>query len=124
ASFLYNDVYLVGPRKRNSEMRYCLMAAGVLLWTPAWADAVQSAYTLCAIVDNTGLASAPCEISGWSGTVTATIDMSSAEARKLCPQSAELMRKRGGRFGGRQWTVEIESPYSGGNSVAYCNLPQ
>lgn len=85
-------------------------------------EQVENAFFLCHLIDNTGLSSAPCEVSGWSSTVTATIDMSSEEARKLCPQMAVLLRDIGKSFDGR-WTLQIRSPYSNGNSIAYCKLP-
>lgn len=84
---------------------------------------VDFAYALCSVVDNTGLASAPCEVSGWNQSVTTTIDMNSGEARKLCAQVAGMMASKGAHFD-RGWTFQIKSPYSGGNSIAYCNLPQ
>ncbi|TRA90900.1 hypothetical protein EXN24_05155 [Rhizobium rhizogenes] len=82
---------------------------------------VQNAYSLCSIIDGTGLASSACEVSGWNSSVTTTIDMTSGEARKLCSQVAGEMKNRGVRF--RQgWTLQIKSPYSGTNSIAFCNL--
>ncbi|MEO9337003.1 hypothetical protein ABFT80_06145 [Mesorhizobium sp. SB112] len=105
-------------------MKMLFVAVTALLATPAVADAVDSAYALCRVVDATGLGSAPCEVSGWNGTVTATMDMNSGEARDVCPKIANMMREKGQRFSGRQWTFQIKSPYSGDNSIAYCNLPQ
>jgi hypothetical protein len=48
--------------------------------------------------------------------------MNSSEARKLCVQVSTLMASKGAHFDGG-WTFQIKSPYSGGNSIAYCNLP-
>jgi len=87
----------------------------------AKADSVDSAYLLCRLVDGAGLASAPCAVSGWNATVTATVDMNSGEARKLCGQMAELMRQKGHQFDSK-WTLQIKSPYSGANSIAFCRL--
>ncbi|MQB20546.1 hypothetical protein DXT90_07855 [Agrobacterium tumefaciens] len=84
-------------------------------------NSVQNAYALCSVMDGTGLASSPCEVSGWGQSVTTTIDMTSGEARKLCAQIASEMKQRGVGF--RQgWTLQIKSPYSGTNSIAFCNL--
>lgn len=103
---------------------WAITAALVSIGTSAFAvedKSVQNAYALCSIIDGTGLASAPCEVSGWNSSVTATIDMTSAEARKLCSQISGEMKNRGVRF--RQgWTLQIKSPYSGTNSIAFCNL--
>ncbi|WP_245426421.1 hypothetical protein [Phyllobacterium bourgognense] len=84
-------------------------------------DSVNSAYYLCAVMDKTGLASAPCEVSGWNSSVTATIDMNSDEARDLCGKIAGMMRDKGKAFRSG-WTFQIKSPFSGQNSIAYCNL--
>ncbi|WP_373413729.1 hypothetical protein [Ensifer aridi] len=82
---------------------------------------VRSAYALCSVIDGTGMASAPCEVSGWGSSVTTTLDTSSGEARKLCGQVANLMRSKGLTFDSG-WTFQIKSPYSGDNSIAFCNL--
>lgn len=84
-------------------------------------NSVNYAYALCSVIDSTGLASSPCEVSGWNSSVTATIDMTSTEARKLCGQVAGMMRQKGAGFG-KGWTLQIKSPYSGGNSIAFCDL--
>lgn len=95
--------------------------AAILSASPAFAvDAVDNAYSLCRMLDGTGLTSSKCEVSGWSSTVTTTIDMSSDEARKLCAQISESVADKGMVFGG--WTLNIKSPYSGGNNIAFCTL--
>ena len=103
-------------------------AAGLamLIATPVLSepDAVENAYRVCAKVDETGLASKPCEVSEQSRTVTATLDMSSGVARDLCTQLVDLLWREGIRFPGRQWTLQIASPSSEGDSVVSCNLPQ
>lgn len=109
----------------GDNMKIILLAAAAsLVAAPALADAVQNAYLLCQVIDNTGLSSSPCEVSGWSGTVTATIDMDSANARETCTGMVGMLKQKSVRFEGRQWTLQIKSPYSGGNSIAYCDLPQ
>jgi len=90
--------------------------------TPRESTSVDNAYAVCQVIDGTGLASKPCEVSGWNSAVIATIDMSSVEARKLCPQIAGLLRDKSVRFKG-EWTLQIRSPYSGDNSIAFCRLP-
>lgn len=102
-------------------MRLMLAAAAALFCTAAQADTVSNAYTLCKFMDGAGMASAPCKVSGWNKTVTATIDMNSGEARKLCAQVAGMMRQQKLPFDAG-WTMQIKSPYSGGNSIAFCNL--
>ena len=109
-------------------MKTWAAAAGLsmLIATPVLAepDAVENAYRVCAKVNETGLASKPCEVSEQSRTVTAALDMSSGEARDLCTQFADLLQRKGIRFPGRQWTLQIASPSSAGDSVVSCNLPQ
>lgn len=103
-----------------------LLIAGLILPTPALAaetDAVDSAYRLCAVLDNTGLLSAPCDVSGWHSSVTAVMDTSSGEARKICAQIVQMMSQQNVLFPGGRWTMQIKSPYSGDNSIAFCKLP-
>ena len=91
--------------------------------TSAPADkSVDNAFRVCQVFDNTGLGSAPCEVSGWNATVTATIDMTSAEARLTCAQVVDALRDKKLRFE-RRWTLQIRSPYSGDKSIAFCKLP-
>lgn len=85
-------------------------------------NTVKHAYTLCEVFDSTGLTSSPCQVSGWNSTVTAVVDMTASEARKLCPQVAGMMQARGARFN-KGWKLQIRSPYSGENSIAFCTLP-
>lgn len=106
---------------KNSTIAVAALAAGCLVASSAAADTVSNAYALCSVIDSTGLASAPCEVSGWNSSVTAVIDMNSGEARKLCSQIAGLMRQKGLSFD-KGWTFQIQSPYSGGNSIAFCPL--
>lgn len=80
-----------------------------------------TACALCSVVDSTGLGSQPCEVSGWNSSVTATLDMSSSEARKVCAQVAALLKQKGISFDAG-WTLQIRSPYSGDNTIAYCDL--
>jgi hypothetical protein len=106
------------------KLATALGAIGVLLSHSAALaadESVENAFALCQIVDSTGLASKPCEVSGWKKAVMATIDMNSGEARELCPQVAGLMRQKGRTFA-TGWTLQIQSPYSNGNSIAFCSL--
>ncbi|CDM57196.1 hypothetical protein [Rhizobium favelukesii] len=89
--------------------------------TSAAADSLKSGYALCAAIDNSGLASKPCEVSAWSSAVIATVDMDSGEARDVCPRIAGLMKERGASFEAG-WTLQIKSPFSNGESIAYCKL--
>ena len=98
--------------------------AGLVTASPALADAVENAYTLCQAIDASGLSSSPCEVSGWSGSVTATMNTSSSEARKMCAGMVAMVTQRNIHFRGRQWTLQIKSPYSGDNTIAFCNLPE
>lgn len=106
-------------------MRARLVFATVAgLWLPhgALADTVENAYALCRVIDGTGLSSSPCAVSGGQQAVTATADMTSGEARKLCAQVAGLIRDKKLRFD-TGWKLQIKSPYSGSNTIAFCSLP-
>jgi hypothetical protein len=77
---------------------------------------------MCKALDRTGLASKPCEVDGWGSKIVMTIDMVSSEARNLCSLMQQYAKDTDFRFDGR-WTLEIKSPYSGGEPIAYCTLP-
>lgn len=99
------------------------MVLASLLVTPVFAqDAARNALMLCKAMDNTGLGSQPCEVSGWSSTITIHVDMVSSEARNLCSMMQDYAKSSDFGFGGK-WKLEIKSPYSGGQSIAYCMLP-
>lgn len=96
----------------------CAIAAPL----PVAADEVDDAYALCRVADATGLESEPCEVSGWGSAVVFHIDMASDEARGLCANMQGFVRDNGLSFGGK-WKLEIKSPYSNGQPIAYCVLP-
>lgn len=105
------------------KFTFAALTLAIATATPAMAQdqSVDNAFALCHVIDGTGMASQACEVSGWGSEVIATIDMNSGEARELCSQIAGLMREKGRTFGPR-WTLQIRSPYSNGNSIAYCKL--
>jgi len=80
----------------------------------------QEARLMCRALDQTGLASAPCSYSGWNSTITMTIDMTASEARNLCQMMVKYSRDN--KMGLNGWRLEIRSPYSGNNSIAFCML--
>ncbi len=101
-----------------AALTVCVLAAPS---TAMSADSVAYAYALCNVIDNTGLTSAPCKVSGGSSAVIATIDMNSTEARGLCAKIADAVRQQGKSFDAG-WTLQIRSPYSGEQSIAFCKL--
>lgn len=105
-------------------MRLIATATAALLMTAtARADDVTSGNYLCALLDSTGLTSSKCELSPWNSAVTTSIDMESGEARKLCAKLSGYMKEKGYTFE-REWKLQIRSPYSGENSIAFCSLPR
>src|SRR5438552_134470 len=105
------------------KMRTLIFTA-VLFSTPALADSrasVDSANYACALFDSTGLASSPCAVDGFGSAVVVTMDMDSDEARDLCQKVSYLLKTRGRTFDAG-WTLQIRSPYSNGNSIAFCHL--
>ena len=99
-----------------------LFAAFVLSASPAVfaSDAVDNAYLLCKIIDNTNLAT-ECSVKGWGSTVDTTIDMTGGDARELCPKMAGLMASKGKSLGD-PWKLRIFSPYSGDHPIATCKI--
>jgi hypothetical protein len=87
-----------------------------------FADTVDNAYRLCSVFDGAGLLSKPCDVSGWNQAVDVSIDTNSAEARKICSGVADMMAQKNIRFD-RGWKIRIYSPFSNGNTIAQCALP-
>jgi opacity protein-like surface antigen len=87
-------------------------------------DAVNNAFRVCKMIDNTGLFTAPCQVSSRRYAVIGTIDLPSADARKACAQIAGVVSSKGFHFPGGEWTVQIKSPTSGDKSIAFCRLPK
>jgi hypothetical protein len=81
-------------------------------------DALATAYIVCGVVDAAGFASKPCEVSAWHAAVQVTADVRGLEARAICAEVSKAIRKNDWPFGG--WKIEIYSPFSGGNTVAFC----
>ena len=92
-----------------------------LIVAPTLAQAnANNALKLCRIIDGTGLTSTPCEVGGWDSTIQVNLDMSSNEARKVCPTLAGLHRRAGFQMN-QGWTLKIKTPYSN-TPVAYCSI--
>lgn len=81
-------------------------------------DSVQNAFLLCALADNTGLFSAPCDVSGWNSTVTMTVALDAAEARVLCAKFVDLMASKNLNFTSG-WRLQINAPQG---PMAFCAL--
>ncbi|NEI70123.1 hypothetical protein GR212_11115 [Rhizobium lusitanum] len=87
-------------------------------------DAVNNAFRVCKMIDNTGLFTAPCQVANRRNAVVATIDLPIADARKACVQITGVASSKGFHFPGAEWTVQIRSPTSGEKSIAFCRLPK
>jgi uncharacterized protein YwgA len=86
-------------------------------------NAVDNAYKLCFLLDNTGLLSKPCDISaGWNPAISISIDTSSSKARKMCSNLVDIAKQKNLQFD-RKWKLKIYSPFSSKNTIAYCKLP-
>ena len=108
-------------------MKLFLAAATVLVVANsvmAADDPVSNAFRVCKMIDNTGLFTAPCQVSSRKYTVTATIDLPSADARKACTQIVGVVASKGFHFSNGEWSVQIKSPTSGDKSIASCRLPK
>ena len=104
-------------------MRSLAFAIGVAFTTPAFADAVDSAWELCTIIDGANLASEPCEVSGWRTALIVVVDIGGDEAQNLCEQFAQTSADRDLRFESDLWRLQFKSLESGG-IIAMCRLPQ
>ena len=64
-----------------------------------------------------------CEVNGWGKTVEFRIDTTGREARKMCAATTQLMAANTNNFfRGKDWTLQIFSPYSGTQPIAVCDL--
>lgn len=117
---------LVSLEKEKTTMnKKVLIAAAIVMASNApfaFADTVDNAYRLCSVFDGTGLLSKPCDVSGWNQAVDVSMDTSSSEARKICSSVADMMAQKNIRFD-RGWKIRIYSPFSNGNTIATCSLP-
>jgi hypothetical protein len=83
--------------------------------------AVENAFRFCAALDQTGLLSEKCSVSGWASSVDISIDTSAIEAHKICATSTDFATRNGIAFD-RGWQLRIYSPFSGGKTIAICAL--
>lgn len=84
-------------------------------------SSVASAMRLCAVFDSMGMLSEKCKIAGYDFAVEISLDTSGREATKICADAATNMAKVGLIFD-PQWQLKIYSPFSGGKTIAVCNL--
>lgn len=85
------------------------------------ADDIDKAYMVCAAADKTGVFSKKCSVSGGQFSINFNVDTSANEARKICSGMKDTIRSEGIKFD-HKWTIKIYSPYSGNNTIAYCQL--
>ena len=85
------------------------------------ADDIDKAYMVCAAADKTGVFSKKCSVSGGQFSINFNVDTSASEARKICSGMKDTIRSEGIKFD-HKWTIKIYSPYSGNNTIAYCQL--
>lgn len=114
-------------RGTGFSMRIFLGAATALVVANsvlAAEDPVNNAFRVCKMIDNTGLFTAPCQVSSRKYSVIATIDLPVADARSACTQITGVVSSKGFHFPGADWTVQIKSPSSGDRSIVFCRLPK
>lgn len=107
-------------------LRFCLVASA-LIATAAIAVAQDSpaATRLCQVIDQTKLGAEPCRVDAGRSTVWARMRMETAEAKGFCEQLSKVIRDSSVRFGGsKDWRLAIQSPASGEDSIAVCDLPR
>lgn len=116
-SLKVNDIYM------KKIVGIFLLTLALFLPELAYSDDIDKAYAVCAVFDNTGILSEPCEISGWDGAIDVTMDTNSTEARKICNGASQMLADQELFFNDRKWEIRIYSPFSDGNTLATCNLP-
>jgi hypothetical protein len=86
-------------------------------------DPIVSAKTVCRAAD-AKISTAPCSYSAAEKTVTVSIDLSGQDARELCHTMQISLMQEHVYFDGDPWKLNLKSPFSGGNTIAFCDLPQ
>lgn len=108
-------------------MRRLVMAAawGVLASWPALADSdpVVSAKFVCRAAD-AHMSTSPCRYSETDKTVTVSVDLGGSDAKELCHTMQISLMQEHVYFDGDPWKLNLKSPFSGDNTIAFCDLPQ
>jgi hypothetical protein len=86
-------------------------------------DPVVSAKTICRAAD-ASLSTSPCTYSQVEKTVTVSVDLSGSDARELCHTMQISAMQEHIYFDGDPWKLNFKSPFSGSNTIAFCDLPQ
>jgi hypothetical protein len=89
---------------------------------PYKGNTIENAHTLCGVFNQGGLLSEPCSVHGWGQYVKLSIDTSAYEAKALCDTVVEQLRNYNTHFN-NGWSIKIFSPFSNGQTIATCNLP-
>lgn len=97
-----------------------LIATLLLATSTAYAGNPHHAAKFCAAMDNSGMASAPCEYSGFSQYINVSLDMRRSEAQKFCLVDMRRVASQAG-FDLSGYRLNIRSPYSTG-TIASCVL--
>ncbi|PWJ75289.1 hypothetical protein C7441_12172 [Pseudaminobacter salicylatoxidans] len=96
-----------------------LAQAGVAQAESSSLKSLQHAKALCKFFDTNGLSTQPCAIAS-GHNIKVWMNTSSTEARGFCPIISKTTRDAKYELSG--WKLHIFSPYSGSNSIAFCNL--
>ena len=88
---------------------------------PAQADEITFARGLCTALDRMEIFSKPCDVNGWNTSVDVWLDATAPVAQVYCKQVVDMLDQAGMKFGW-DWDLRIFSPYSGENTIAYCQL--
>lgn len=92
-------------------------------YAAADSDPVASAKTVCRAAD-AKVSTSPCLYSEAEKTVTVSLDLSGEDARELCHTMQISLMQAHIYFDGDPWKLNLKSPFSGGNTIAFCDLPQ
>lgn len=80
-----------------------------------------SPYRVCEAIDISGVASQPCEFSAFNKAIKIWLDLPQGQAKLMCEVIADQIKQKKIPFK-QGWKLEVYSPYSGGNTIAYCAL--
>ncbi len=86
---------------------------------PGGREAIRQARAICTLLDRTGVTTSPCAVGAMTITLHAILEVE--QAREICASIVRRSREANYAFGGK-WKFDIRTPFSGGQSIAWCRL--
>lgn len=106
-SFLITLAVTESPQKRPNNTS---------ITEPLTIQKINRAARFCTALDTAGVLSEPCELDKWNNKIIISLNTNAYRALETC---LDLRLEITGMKG---WSLVVKSPFSHGNSIAYCEL--